>query len=118
MASVPSGYWASQGTRVEDAGVVLWGPNGKAQSWNGNEPVAYVDLHQLPGHVERADQRHVAYSRPPQSALDLLPLPEADLWASAVRGSVLTVRQSPRPRLAAEPPIRPSGTLSVPAHSC
>jgi hypothetical protein len=51
-------------TEVErrfDANVVLWGPDGKPKGWDSQEPGAYVDLHQVPGRVERVDQQHVKY---------------------------------------------------------
>jgi hypothetical protein len=44
-----------------DADVFLWGPDGQPQGWNGNDPGAYVDLHTVPGRVERVDQNHVKY---------------------------------------------------------
>jgi hypothetical protein len=47
--------------RKFDADVFLWGPDGQPQDWNGNEPGAYVDLHTIPGRVERVDQQHVKY---------------------------------------------------------
>jgi hypothetical protein len=47
--------------RQFDANVYLWGPEGKPQGWDGNEPGAYVDLHTIPGRVERVDQNHVRY---------------------------------------------------------
>ena len=43
------------------ANVYLWGPDGQPQGWNGNDPGAYVDLHTIPGRVERVDQNHVKY---------------------------------------------------------
>jgi hypothetical protein len=49
-------------TEVErqfDANVVLWGPDGKPKDWDSQEPGAYVDLHNVPGRVERVDQQHV-----------------------------------------------------------
>ena len=51
-------------TEVErqfDANVVLWGPDGKPKDWDSQEPGAYVDLHDVPGRVERVDQQHVKY---------------------------------------------------------
>jgi hypothetical protein len=42
---------------------VLWGP-GEPQppnDWASGEPGAYVDLHTIPGRVERVDQNHVKY---------------------------------------------------------
>jgi hypothetical protein len=44
-----------------DADVLVWGPDGQPQGWNSNEPGAYVDLHTVPGRVERVDQNHVKY---------------------------------------------------------
>ena len=51
-------------TEVErqfDANVVLWGPDGKPKDWDSQEPGAYVDLHSMPGRMERVDQQHVKY---------------------------------------------------------
>ncbi len=51
-------------TEVErhfDANVVLWGEGEQPKGWTSNEPGAYVDLHQVPGRVERVDQQHVKY---------------------------------------------------------
>ena len=51
-------------TEVErqfDANVVLWGEGEQPKDWDSNEPGAYVDLHQVPGRVERVDQKHVKY---------------------------------------------------------
>jgi hypothetical protein len=51
-------------TEVErqfDANVVLWGEGEEPKGWTSNEPGAYVDLHQVPGRIERVDQRHVKY---------------------------------------------------------
>jgi hypothetical protein len=50
-----------------DANVVLWGPGEQPKDWNSNEPGAYVDLHKMPGRVERVDQNNVKYF------LDLMP---------------------------------------------
>ncbi len=47
--------------RQFDASVVLWGPEGQPQDWNSNAEGAYVDLHQVPGRVERVDQNHAKY---------------------------------------------------------
>jgi hypothetical protein len=47
--------------RKFDADVFLWGPDGQPQGWNGNEAGAYMDLHTIPGRVERVDQNHVKY---------------------------------------------------------
>jgi hypothetical protein len=51
-------------TEVErqfDASVVLWGEGEQPKDWGSNEPGAYVDLHQVPGRVERVDQQHIKY---------------------------------------------------------
>jgi hypothetical protein len=51
-------------TEVErrfDANVYLWGSNGKPDGWDGDEPGAYVDMHEIGGRVERVDQNHVKY---------------------------------------------------------
>ena len=51
-------------TEVErqfDTNVVLWGPDGKPKGWDSQEPGAYVDLHNMPGRVERVDQQHIKY---------------------------------------------------------
>ena len=47
--------------RQFDANVVLWGPDGQPKDWDSNAEGAYVDLHQVPGRVERVDQGHVKY---------------------------------------------------------
>jgi hypothetical protein len=47
--------------RQFDANVVLWGEGVQPKDWKSNEPGAYVDLHQVPGRVERVDQQHVKY---------------------------------------------------------
>jgi hypothetical protein len=44
-----------------DANVVLWGQNEPPKDWTSNEAGAYVDLHNVPGRVERVDQNHVKY---------------------------------------------------------
>jgi hypothetical protein len=44
-----------------DANVVLWSENDPPDNWNSNEPGAYVDLHAVPGRVERVDENHVKY---------------------------------------------------------
>ncbi len=44
-----------------DANVYLWSPQEKAKGFEGNEPGAYVDLHEIDGRVERVDQNHVKY---------------------------------------------------------
>ncbi len=61
---IVSGKPVAAKTEVErqfDANVVLWGPDGKPKGWDGQEPGAYVDLHGMPGRVERVDQQHVKY---------------------------------------------------------
>jgi hypothetical protein len=47
--------------RQFDANVVLWGPDGQPKDWDSASEGAYVDLHQVPGRVERVDQNHVKY---------------------------------------------------------
>ncbi len=47
--------------RKFDADVYLWGSEGKPDGWDGNEPGAYVDMHEIGGRVERVDQNHVKY---------------------------------------------------------
>jgi hypothetical protein len=47
--------------RQFDANVVLWGEGPQPKDWGNNEPGAYVDLHQVPGRMERVDQQHVKY---------------------------------------------------------
>ncbi|MGA2065788.1 MAG: hypothetical protein ABSG86_12500, partial [Thermoguttaceae bacterium] len=47
--------------RQFDANVVLWGEGQPPKDWNSQEPGAYVDLHNVPGRVERVDQQHVKY---------------------------------------------------------
>jgi hypothetical protein len=47
--------------RKFDADVYLWGSDGKPDGWNGDEPGAYVDMHEIDGRVERVDQNHVKY---------------------------------------------------------
>jgi hypothetical protein len=44
-----------------DANVYLWSSDGKPAGWDGNEPGAYVDMHNIGGRVERVDQNHVKY---------------------------------------------------------
>lgn len=41
--------------------IVLWGNGDAPADWNSDEPGAYVDLHTLPGKVERVDQNHVKF---------------------------------------------------------
>ena len=47
--------------RKFDADVYLWGSDGKPDGWDGDEPGAYVDMHEIGGRVERVDQNHVKY---------------------------------------------------------
>ncbi len=47
--------------RQFDANVYLWGSEGKPDGWDGNEPGAYVGMHDIAGRVERVDQNHVKY---------------------------------------------------------
>ena len=47
--------------RQFDADVYLWGSEGQPDGWGGNEPGAYVDMHDVGGRVERVDQNHVKY---------------------------------------------------------
>ena len=47
--------------RQFDANVVLWGEGEPPKGWTSQEPGAYVDLHTVPGRVERVDQQHVKY---------------------------------------------------------
>jgi len=44
-----------------DANVLLWSPSEKATGFEGNEPGAYIDMHELDGRVERVDENHVKY---------------------------------------------------------
>jgi hypothetical protein len=44
-----------------DANVYLWGSDGKPDGWDGDEPGAYVDMHEIGGRVERVDQNHVKF---------------------------------------------------------
>lgn len=44
-----------------DANVVLWGEGDPPKDWASSESGAYVDLHRVPGRVERVDQNHVKY---------------------------------------------------------
>jgi hypothetical protein len=41
--------------------VVLWGEGEAPKDWTSSDPGAYVDLHKIPGRVERVDQQHVKY---------------------------------------------------------
>ena len=47
--------------RQFDANVVLWGEAEPPKGWASQVAGAYVDLHQVPGRVERVDQQHVKY---------------------------------------------------------
>ncbi len=44
-----------------EGNVVLWSGKSPPADWNSNEAGAYVDLHEVPGRVERVDQNHVKY---------------------------------------------------------
>lgn len=44
-----------------DANVYLWGSDGKPEGFGGDEPGAYVDMHDVGDRVERVDQNHVKY---------------------------------------------------------
>ncbi|MHC4403665.1 MAG: hypothetical protein ACYTG0_28750, partial [Planctomycetota bacterium] len=44
-----------------DGNVVLWSDDAPPDDWNSNAPGAYVDLHNVPGRVEKVDQNHVKY---------------------------------------------------------
>jgi hypothetical protein len=46
--------------RFED-NVVVWGGGDPPKDWTSNAAGAYVDLHKVPGRVERVDQNHVKY---------------------------------------------------------
>jgi hypothetical protein len=41
--------------------VVLWSGPEPPPDWNSSEPGAYLDLHKVPGRVERVDQHHVKF---------------------------------------------------------
>jgi hypothetical protein len=61
---IVSGKPVEAKTEIErkfDAKVVLWGQAEPPADWGSNEPGAYVDLHRVPGRVERVDQNHVKY---------------------------------------------------------
>ncbi|MDD4268509.1 MAG: DUF4139 domain-containing protein [Pirellulaceae bacterium] len=47
--------------RAFDAGVVLWSGENPPADWNASRPGAYVDLHTVPGRVERVDETHLKY---------------------------------------------------------
>jgi hypothetical protein len=47
--------------RKFDANIVLWGNGDPPADWNSDEPGAYVDMHTLPGKLERVDQNHVKF---------------------------------------------------------
>lgn len=44
-----------------DANVIIWSEANPPADWGSGEPGAYIDLHQVPGRVERVDQNHVKY---------------------------------------------------------
>ena len=44
-----------------EANIVLWSDEQPPADWGSSEEGAYVDLHQVPGRVERVDQNHVKY---------------------------------------------------------
>ena len=61
---IVSGKPVEAKTEIErkfDANVVVWGEGDPPKDWNSNEPGAYVDLHKVPGRVERVDQNHVKF---------------------------------------------------------
>ncbi len=61
---IVSGKPVEAKTEIErrfEANVFLWGTGPKPAGWDGNQPGAYVDLHELQGRVERVDQNHVKY---------------------------------------------------------
>jgi hypothetical protein len=47
--------------RKFDANVVLWAGDDKPDGWDANEEGAYVDLRNVPGRVEKVDQKHVKF---------------------------------------------------------
>jgi len=44
-----------------DANVYLWTPDDKPDDFDGDEPGAYVDMHEIDGRIERVDQNYVKY---------------------------------------------------------
>jgi hypothetical protein len=61
---IVSGKPVDAKTEIErkfDENVVVWGEGDPPKDWNSNEPGAYVDLHKVPGRVERVDQNHVKF---------------------------------------------------------
>jgi hypothetical protein len=61
---IVSGKPVVANTEIErrfDADVYLWGSDGQPEGWGGDEPGAYVDMHEVGGRVERVDQNHVKY---------------------------------------------------------
>ena len=67
--------------RQFDANVVLWGKGEQPAGWASDAPGAYIDLHQVPGRVERVDQQHVKY---------FLDLPAGEEAAGRVQRDVQT----------------------------
>jgi hypothetical protein len=47
--------------RQFDENIVVWGPGDPPAEWSADRAGAYVDLHQVPGRVERVDANHVKY---------------------------------------------------------
>jgi len=68
--------------------VVLWSDADPPNDWNSNAPGAYVDLHKVPGRVEKVDSGHVKYF------LDLAPGKETH-----IRYSVTYKRRKVGPEL-------------------
>ncbi len=61
---IVSGKPVEAKTEIErkfDENVVVWGEGDPPKDWSSNEPGAYVDLHKVPGRVERVDQNHVKF---------------------------------------------------------
>ena len=54
---MPRWSWSGSSTPTSCCGV----PTGSPKDWDSNAEGAYVDLHQVPGRVERVDQNHVKY---------------------------------------------------------
>ena len=44
-----------------DSKVILWSGPVPPKDWGSNEAGAYVDLHEIPGRVEKVDDQHVKY---------------------------------------------------------
>jgi hypothetical protein len=47
--------------RQFDGNISLWGPGDPPADWNARREGTFVDLHQVPGRVERVDANHVKY---------------------------------------------------------